>query len=147
MKRVYIFGFLALLFFETMTQICTKYVSATVWPIEFEMQWLSSVLSDKWLYLTISGYLGSFFCWMTLLRSAPVGPSFAASHLEIVTVAILSIWLFDEPMNIYKVIGGLCILGGVFCLAKGEAAIEKEKTSQNVSQSLQKTDGRMGEIQ
>ena len=70
----------------------------------------------------MAGYLGSFISWMTLLKHAPIGPAFAASHLELVSVTLLSVWLFHEPLNSYKVVGGLLIILGVLCLAKNEDA-------------------------
>ena len=64
---------------------------------------------NPWLYGAIAGYLGAFVTWMTLLRYAPVGPSFAASHLELISVTLFSVWLFNEPLNAYKILGGVLI--------------------------------------
>ena len=64
---------------------------------------------------------------MTLLKYAPVGASFAASHLEIVSVTIVSYYLFNESLNNYKIIGGVLILLGVLCLAKDEEQHENNK--------------------
>jgi drug/metabolite transporter (DMT)-like permease len=50
-----------------------------------------------------------------------VGPAFAASHLEIISVTLVSVWLFDDTLNIAKIAGGLLILSGILCLAKGES--------------------------
>jgi drug/metabolite transporter (DMT)-like permease len=57
---------------------------------------------------------------MTILKHAPVGPSFAASHLELISVTLFSVWLLGEELNAYKVIGGTLIILGVLCLAKSE---------------------------
>lgn len=117
-RRFYIIGFLTLLFFDTLTQICMKYAGNMALPMELNLAWAARALKTGYLYLAIGGYLGSFITWITLLKYAPVGPSFAASHLEIVSVTLLSIWLFNEPLTPLKIIGGLCILLGVLCLAK-----------------------------
>lgn len=117
-KRFYVIGFLVLMCFDTLTQISIKYASNVALPMEFDLPWLSRVMKSVWIYLAFAGYLGSFAAWITLLRHAPVGPSFAASHLEIVSVTLLSIWLFNEPMTLYKGIGGLLILLGILCLAQ-----------------------------
>ena len=58
---------------------------------------------------------------MTLLKHAPVGPAFAASHLELISVTLLSIWLFNEPLTFAKVLGATLILIGVLFLAKDES--------------------------
>jgi drug/metabolite transporter (DMT)-like permease len=108
-----------LLCFDTLTQICMKYAGEQALPMEFDRAWLLRVLGTAWIYLALCGYLGSFATWMTLLKYAPVGPSFAASHLEVASVTLLSVWLFNEPLTTYKVLGGALILLGVACLAKG----------------------------
>ena len=117
-KRFYIIGFLVLMCFDTLTQISIKYASIVALPMDFNLSWLARVMGSGWIYAAFAGYFGSFITWMTLLRHAPVGPSFAASHLEIVSVTLLSLWLFNESMTLYKGIGGVLILLGVFCLAQ-----------------------------
>lgn len=136
MKRFYLFGFLALMAFDTLTQISSKFAAIHAYPLDFDLAWVLRVMSSPWVYAAFAGYLGSFFCWMTLLRYAPVGPSFAASHLELVSVTLLSVWLFHEPLNAYKLVGGVLIILGVLCLARDgtqrdgpdEAAADKPAT-------------------
>ena len=120
MKRFYILGFLALIIFDTFAQISFKSASAYVLPLDFSLQWFGNALTIPWIYGAVLGYLGAFFTWMTLLKFAPIGASFAASHLELVTVTIFSVWFFHEPLNIYKILGGALIILGVLCLAKSE---------------------------
>ena len=80
----------------------------------------SSDLETPWIYGAIAGYLGAFFTWMTLLRQAPVGPAFAASHLEVVGVLIISTPIFGEVLSLGQLLGALLIVAGVACLAKSE---------------------------
>lgn len=123
----YVIGFLLLLCFDTLTQVSIKYASIVALPMEFNLPWLVRIMGSGWIYTAFAGYLGSFVTWMTLLRHAPVGPSFAASHLEIVSVTLLSLWLFKEPMTLYKGIGGGLILLGVLCLARGAPRTVQEE--------------------
>lgn len=120
MKRFYIIGFLILMSFDTLAQICFKSASMYAMPLDFDLAWLARLFSKPWVYGAILGYIGAFFTWMTLLKYAPVGPSFAASHLEIISVTLFSVWIFNEPLNTYKVLGGILILLGVLCLARSE---------------------------
>ncbi len=106
--------------FDTLSQISFKYTSTQALPLDFSLDWFLRLFTNPWLYGAIAGYLGAFVTWMTLLRTAPVGPSFAASHLELISVTLFSVWLFHEPLNAYKVVGGVLILLGVLCLAKDE---------------------------
>lgn len=126
-KAFYIIGFLVLMCFDTLTQVSIKYASNVAGEANLNIAWLLSVMGTIWIYLALAGYLGSFITWMTLLRYAPVGPSFAASHLEIISVTVLSIWLFKEPLTLYKLIGGILILTGIFCLAQSPADAKGEE--------------------
>ena len=121
MRLFYIVGFIVLMSFDTLAQISFKYASIHAMPLTYDIAWLSRILTHYWIYGAILGYLGAFFTLMTLLKHAPVGPAFAASHLELISVTILSIWLFNEPLTLSKVIGAIFILAGVLFLAKDES--------------------------
>lgn len=124
MRYFYIIGFLILMSFDTLTQISFKFASIHAMPITFDLAWLGRVFSHPWIYGAFIGYIGAFFTWMSLLKHAPIGPAFAASHLELITVTLFSIWLFNEPLTLAKVIGALFILLGVILLAKDETEDE-----------------------
>ena len=126
-EKFYIIGFLLLMSLDTFAQISFKNASAVVEPFVINVDFFVRILSNIWVYGAIAGYIGSFIIWMTLLKYAPVGASFAASHLEIVSVTIVSYYLFNEPLNNYKIIGGVLILLGVLCLAKDEEQHENNK--------------------
>ncbi|MFW1948266.1 DMT family transporter [Acinetobacter bereziniae] len=121
MRLFYIVGFIVLMSFDTLAQISFKYASIHAMPLTYDIAWLSRILTHYWIYGAILGYIGAFFTWMTLLKHAPVGPAFAASHLELISVTILSIWLFNEPLTLSKVISAIFILAGVLFLAKDES--------------------------
>ena len=129
MRLFYLIGFLALMSFDTLAQISFKFASIHAMPLTYDMAWLMRVLSHHWIYGAIIGYIGAFFTWMTLLKHAPVGPAFAASHLELISVTILSVWLFNEPLTTAKVIGAVLILLGVIFLAKDESEHENPNSS------------------
>ncbi|ENX35556.1 hypothetical protein F889_01225 [Acinetobacter colistiniresistens] len=120
MKKFYIIGFLVLMLFDTLAQISFKFASVHAMPLTFDWAWLVRVFSHPWIYGAFIGYLGAFFIWMNLLKHAPIGPAFAASHLELISVMFLSIWLFNEPLTFTKVAGAILIFAGVCFLAKDE---------------------------
>ena len=122
MMRFYCIGFLCLMASDATAQLCFKFVGMDAEPLDFSLAWALRVLASPWAYGALAGYLCSFVAWMTLLRHAPIGPAFAASHLEVVTVTILSAWIFHEPFTLPKIAGGLLILLGVLCLAREESA-------------------------
>lgn len=120
MKRFYVFGFLLLMAFDTLSQISFKYAGDGALPVQASIGWLLRVFSQPWVYGAVIGYVGAFFTWMALLKHAPIGPAFAASHLEVVSVMLLSIWLFDEHLTLARVLGAIAIVTGIVCLGLAE---------------------------
>jgi drug/metabolite transporter (DMT)-like permease len=120
MKRFYLIGFLVLLCFDTCAQVCFKLTANNAMPPEADVAWLLRIASSPWVYAAITCYLGAFFTWMTLLEHAPIGPAFAASHLEVISVIALSVFLFDERIAAPQWIGGGLIVAGIVCLAFSE---------------------------
>ena len=58
---------------------------------------------------------------MTLIKSAPIGPAFAASHLEIVLVILVSVLFLGESLNMVQALGCLVIVAGVLVSEPSEA--------------------------
>ncbi|HUW53619.1 MAG TPA: EamA family transporter [Rhodanobacter sp.] len=121
MRRFYLFGFLLLMGFDTLSQISFKYAGTQALPVAASVAWLLRVFGQPWVYGAIIGYVGAFFTWMSLLKHAPIGPAFAASHLEVVSVMLLSIWLFDEHLTVPRVLGAIAIIAGIVCLGLAES--------------------------
>jgi len=120
MRRFYLFGFLLLMGFDTLAQVSFKYAGTHALPVEANLAWLLRVFGQPWVYGAVIGYVGAFFTWMALLKHAPIGPAFAASHLEVVSVMLLSIWLFDEHLDLARVLGAIAIIAGIVCLGIAE---------------------------
>jgi Membrane transporters of cations and cationic drugs len=121
MKRFYLFGFLLLMGFDTLAQISFKYAGTQALPVAASLEWVLRVFGQPWVYGAVIGYIGAFFTWMALLKHAPIGPAFAASHLEVVSVMLLSVWLFDEHLNTARVLGAISIIAGIVCLGMAES--------------------------
>jgi len=120
MKRFYIVGFALLLAFDSLNLVCFKLAGNHALPVEMSTAWLARVFSHPWIYGAIAGYIGAFVTWMSLLKHAPIGPAFAASHLEVVSVMVLSYWVFSEPVTPAQIVGALAIVAGILCLAFAE---------------------------
>jgi len=97
-------------------------------PLAMSVEWIIRVFSGHWIYVSIAGYIFTFFTWMTLLKKAPVGPAFAASHFEVVTVMIASVWLFNEPITLFKLIGTILIVSGIMFLALAESKLTNKNS-------------------
>ncbi|OCG00320.1 DMT family transporter [Gilliamella sp. wkB112] len=129
MVRFYLIGFTVLLIFDTIAQCSFKLTAIHAQPLAMSIEWLIRVFTNPWIYISIAGYILTFFTWMTLLKKAPVGPAFAASHFEIVTVMIVSVWLFHEPITQYKLIGAILIISGILFLAIAESKLSKQASN------------------
>lgn len=121
MRRLYLIGFPLLMAFDTLAQLSFKMAGSHALPVEANLAWLLRVFGHPWIYGALIGYIGAFFTWMSLLEHAPIGPAFAASHLEVVSVMLLSAWLFHEPLTLARVAGALLILAGIACLGVAES--------------------------
>lgn len=121
LKRFYLLGFVALIAFDTFSQVCFKLTALHAAPFAPDAAWVLRVLLQPWVYGAIVGYLGAFVTWMTLLRHAPIGPAFAASHLEVIGVMMLSVPVFGEALSALQLLGAALIIVGVVCLALGES--------------------------
>ena len=122
----YIIGFGALMLFDTLTQVSFKLASSHVGAFSLQLEWFVQVFSGLWIYGAVLGYLGAFVAWMTLLKHAPVGPAFAASHLEIVFVLLLSVLFFGEQLRPMQIMGALCIVLGIVFLSLSESKKTQE---------------------
>lgn len=127
MKKFYIIGFFVLLCFDTLTQTSFKLAAVDTASSAFTLSWISKLLNEKWLYIAVLSYLGAFVSYMTLLRHAPIGPAFAATHLEIVTVTLVSVLFLGEKLTVMQVLGSLLIMGGILLLST-----EKDGSSKTV---------------
>jgi multidrug transporter EmrE-like cation transporter len=131
MWRFYFIGFLSLLIFDTFGQISFKYTSLYAAPFELNIAWIKRIFSTFWMYLTLLNYLGSFGSWMYLLKRAPIGPAFAISHMQVVSVMFISVLLFGEHITIVQIIGATLILMGIIVLAVAEKQIQQMNNKHN----------------
>jgi drug/metabolite transporter (DMT)-like permease len=119
-RRYYLIGFLLLLACDAVVQICFKLAGNHATPMEPNLAWILRLFGHPFVYVSILGYVLNFFIWMSLLKHVPIGPAFAATHLEVVAVMLISIWLFNEPLTLSKGIGAVLIVAGIVCLAFAE---------------------------
>jgi drug/metabolite transporter (DMT)-like permease len=138
-KRFYLIGFTLLLAFDTLNLLCFKAAGAHALPLEMSTAWLLRVFSHPWVYGAIAGYIGAFVTWMSLLKHAPIGPAFAASHLEVVTAMALSWWVFSEPVTLTQIAGAGVIVAGIVCLAFAEGSAKPAGTDSSANGCLPNT--------
>lgn len=123
MKKLYFYaiGFAILIMFDTLTQVSIKLASSQAGTFSMSTGWLFTVLHNPWLYVAAFGYFGAFGAWMTLLKHAPVGPAFAASHLGLIPVLLISAVYFGEQLTNMQILGAVSIIVGIVFLSLSEA--------------------------
>jgi drug/metabolite transporter (DMT)-like permease len=120
LRKFYVIGFLVLACCDTLAQCSIKLATIHAGAMQLHLAWAASMIHQRWLYFAIVGYIGSFFTWMTLLQHAPVGPAFAASHLEKVSVLVVSVVWLGERLSMVQAVGCVLILGGIALLGAAE---------------------------
>lgn len=116
-RRALLAGFALLLVFNTAAQLLLKAASTGALPLHADVAWVMRLLHQRALWFAIACFVGGFLAWMALLRHAPIGPAFAVSNLDIVSVLLASHWLFGEDVGVWQVLGAALIVAGVGCLA------------------------------
>ncbi len=124
MLRFYAIGFFFLLLFDTLAQVSFKLAGNASAPAALDVAWIVRLFCEPWVYFAVLGYLGSFVSYMTLLQHAPIGPAFAASHLEVVTVLLFSVIFFKESLNAWQIVGAVLVITGIIVLAMAEEEAE-----------------------
>lgn len=124
MRKFYLIGFLFLLLFDTLGQCSFKLTAQHAEPLEMSFDWIIRVFTNPWVYTAVFGYIGAFFTWMLLLKKAPIGPAFAASHLEVVTVMLASYWIFNEQITLLRLLSAAFIIIGIVFLALAEHKLQ-----------------------
>ena len=122
MNRLFVLGLVALVGCDTAGQLGFKFTADVTGPARLDLGWLASVLVTPSFFVSVAAYIGAFFIYMTLLRHAAIGPLFAASHLELVTVTAISATYFGERFNTVQALGCTMIVLGIAALALTESA-------------------------
>lgn len=121
MRSRWLYGFLLLTAIDTLAHVLFKVTALQAAPLVPTAAWLLRALTQASLYGAVACYVATFFVWISLLRRAPVGPAFAASHLDVVTVMMASTLFLNEHVTPVQLAGAGLILAGIGCLSMGEA--------------------------
>lgn len=120
MRLKILLGFLLLIAVDTFVQIGFKFAGNNTLPVTLDLPWFERVINEPWVLAVLAGYGIAFMIYMTLIKHAPVGPAFAASHMEIVTVTVFSVYYFGDSITALQVLGCCSIVAGVIVLATTE---------------------------
>ena len=119
-RTLLLLGFVLLIAIDTFVQVGFKIAGERTLPVTLDLPWLERVANEPWVLAVIGGYCAAFTVYMTLIKHAPIGPAFAASHMEIVIVTLISVLIFGDTINMVQILGCCAIVAGVLVLAVTE---------------------------
>jgi multidrug transporter EmrE-like cation transporter len=113
-------GLLALVCFDTAGQLGFKFIAEAAGPAVADAAWVHAVVTSPAFIVTIAAYVGAFFVYMMLVQRVAIGPLFAASHLELVTITAISMAYFGERFSLLQALGCALIVIGIVVLGLTE---------------------------
>jgi multidrug transporter EmrE-like cation transporter len=121
-RVLFLAGLLALVCFDTAGQLGFKFMAEAAGPAVADVTWVRTVVTSPAFMVTVAAYIGAFFVYMLLVRRVAIGPLFAASHLELVTITAIAMSYFDERFSLVQALGCAVILAGIVVLGFTESA-------------------------
>jgi len=125
MNKIILVGFPLLITIDTASQVFIKIIGNRVSQFEFGIAWALRILNEPLLFLVLLFFGAAFAVYLMLLKSAAVGPVYAAAHLNLVTVSIISVLYFGEHLSWVQALGAVIIVAGVAVLAATEEREER----------------------
>ena len=80
---------------------------------------LIKVLFDPFIFLACIFTLIAGLLWMATMTKMEISYAYPFTTLGFIAVLLLSVWLFGESINIYKIVGCLVIIVGVIITSRG----------------------------
>lgn len=81
---------------------------------------LLAAFRDAHVLAGLAAWAASTFCWLYVLRVAPLSRAYGLTSLTYVLVLFASVYLFGEQVRRVHVAGTLLIVFGIACLLYGE---------------------------
>ena len=91
---------------------------------------LRGALDQPWLYVVVAvGYVGAFAALAMCLRAGMgLGVAYGIwGATGVAVTALLSWWLFDEPLTILMGVGIIVIAAGVLCIELGSQGAMRQR--------------------
>jgi len=82
MNNVILVGFPLLIAIDTASQVCIRIIGNRVSQFEFGTAWTERTINESLLYLVVVFFGAAFAVYLMLLKNSPVGPMYAAAHLQ-----------------------------------------------------------------
>jgi drug/metabolite transporter (DMT)-like permease len=121
-KPTFILNFAALLCFTALGQFSFKLAADRLGIVSPDVAWFRMFFHEPSVALILFANLGALFSYLKMIKSSAVGPVFAAAHLSIVVVIVVSVAFLHETLNWVQALGCVAIMAGVAILAFTESS-------------------------
>lgn len=107
--------------FETFSQICMKFASASLNGIEFGMEWFLRAAHSLWFWGSFAFDGVGFLCWMVILKHTKLSVAFPLSSICFITVLIAGWAIFHEPLTLKHWLGAFLIMSGIYLVGRKQS--------------------------
>ncbi len=76
-----------------------------------------SLLKVPYFFLALAVYASATFLWLFILQKVPLSVAYPFTALAMVIIPLLSIFLFDEKLDITYWFGSMLIVSGIIIMA------------------------------
>jgi drug/metabolite transporter (DMT)-like permease len=131
-----ILNFAALLGFTVLGQFSFKIAADRLGVASLDAAWIRAFLHEPSVALILFANLGALVSYLTLVKNVAIGPAFAAAHLSIVVVVIVSVAYFHETLNWVQALGCVAIFVGVGILGHTEFSATRPETIRHRAKNI-----------
>ncbi len=80
---------------------------------------IRSIFSSPVLITGALCYVAGFFSWLQVLNILPLSIAMPSSSISFILIVFASALFLGEPLTVFKLLGTLCIFGGVLMISRG----------------------------
>ncbi|MBU0935173.1 MAG: EamA family transporter [Spirochaetes bacterium] len=80
---------------------------------------LKNALGQPAILIGAVCYVSGFVIWLNVLKILPLSIAYPFSSISYVAIIFASALFLGEALSLYKVIGMVCIIAGVFFISRG----------------------------
>jgi multidrug transporter EmrE-like cation transporter len=104
--------------FNTVALIAIRTVVGELQDLSMEISlgllWLA--LTDIWFWVGGLSFVTGMYFWIISLKSIDLSLAYPTSSVSYVIIAVISYYVFQEPVTIARIVGMFLVIGGVVLL-------------------------------
>jgi drug/metabolite transporter (DMT)-like permease len=109
-------AWLLFLLAETATQVVFKIAGASLELDGGLQHMIFRAAASPWVWAGFGLYLVDFILWLTILNESDLGRAYPLTSLVYLTTLLAAVTLFQEHLNLVRILGAATIMAGVAIL-------------------------------